>query len=49
MKSKMFMISAIVSIAIVIMAYSNLFKAVDKTTDKLEKGIDSQISELMKY
>ena len=45
----MFMISAIVSIAIVIMTYSNLFKAVDKTTDKLEKGIDSQISELMKY
>lgn len=43
------MISAIVSITIVIMAYSNLFKAVDKTTDKLEKGIDSQISELMKY
>lgn len=43
------MISAIVSIAIVIMAYSNLFKAVDKATDKLEKGIDSQISELMKY
>ena len=49
MKSKMFMISAIVSIAIVITAYSNLFRAVDKTTDKLEKGIDSHISELMKY
>lgn len=43
------MISSIVSIAIVIMAYSNFFKAVDNTTDKLEKGIDSQISELMKY
>ncbi|WP_178385805.1 hypothetical protein [Peptoniphilus porci] len=49
MKTKITIIGIIVTIAIVIMAYSNFFKAVGKTTDKLEKGIDSQISELMKY
>ena len=49
MKTKIAMISTIVTIAITIIAYTNFLKGANNTRNTIEKDLDSQISELMKY
>lgn len=49
MKTKIAVISTIISIAIILIAYTNLFKGANDTRNTIEKDLDSQISELMKY
>lgn len=49
MKTKIAVISTIITIAIILIAYTNFFKGTNDTRNTIEKDLDSQISELMKY